>query len=207
MIGVGLLGYKGLADGERALETTYSDQVLPLLQLKVVYDSYAVTIDNDCHNVVDGIISWEEGRRSVAAARARADRSWKSYLDTRLGGEEKRLVDDTRPLAKSVDAAMDRLADILQKEDRERLKNFNGAELPRTIEPYCSKLNELSDLQGREVAIKSPRPGAPDEHVKLVLISVGAAVGLTASSLASTSPASPETSPCSSGRCSNPGCR
>ena len=39
MIGVGLLGYKGLSDGERALETTYSDQVLPLIQLKTVYDS------------------------------------------------------------------------------------------------------------------------------------------------------------------------
>jgi len=33
LIGVGLLGYKGLVDGERGLETTYADQVLPLIRL------------------------------------------------------------------------------------------------------------------------------------------------------------------------------
>src|SRR5882724_11110196 len=117
LIGVGLLGYKGLVDGERGLETTYADQVLPLIRLKAVYNSYAVTIDNDCHNLADGAISWEAARKSIAAARARADQAWAGYLETGLGGEERRLVDDTRPLAKAVEAAMGRLADILQKED------------------------------------------------------------------------------------------
>src|SRR5471032_1747626 len=147
MVGVGLLGYKGLADGERALETTYADQVLPMVHLKVVYDSYAVTIDNDCHNVADGVVSWAEGRKSVAAARSRADRAWKNYLETSIAGDEKRLVDEALPLAKAVDMAMDRLTDILQKEDRERLKAFNNTELYHAIEPYCTKLNELSNLQ------------------------------------------------------------
>ena len=179
MIGVGLLGYKGIADGERALETTYADQVLPLIHLKSVYDSYAVTIDNACHNIADGSLSWEEGRKNIAAARTRADRAWKSYLDSGLGGEEKRLVDEALPLAKSVDAAMDRLTDILQKEDRDRLKAFNSSELYRVIDPYCVKLNELCDVQGKEVADKIAEAGRSNRATSLTLfVSIVIAVGI-----------------------------
>src|SRR3984885_4483119 len=48
------------------------------------------------------------------------------------------------PLAKAVDAALDRLTDILQKEDRERLKSFTSSELYPVIDQYGAKLNELS---------------------------------------------------------------
>ncbi len=179
MIGVGLLGYKGLADGERTLETTYADQVLPLVQLKSAYDSYAVTIVDDCHKIADGSFSWEEGRKNIAAAKTRADRAWKSYLETGLGVEEKRLVDEALPLAKAADAAMDRLADILQKEDRERLKTFNSTELYRAIDPFCTKLNELSNVQDDEVAAKITEAGRTNRTMGLTLLaSIVVAVAL-----------------------------
>ena len=179
MIGVGLLGYKGLTDGERALETTYADQVLPLIHLKVVYDSYAVAVDNECHKLADSVVSWEEGRKNIAAATARADRAWKSYLETSHGGEEKRLVDEALPLAKSLEAAMERLADILQKEDRDRLKTFNSTDLYRTIDPFCTKLNELSDVQGKEVATTIAEAGRTNRTMGLtLLVSIIAAVAL-----------------------------
>ncbi len=170
VVGVGLLGYKGLADGERALETTYADQVLPLIQLKVVNDSYAITVDNDCRKLMDSVVSWEEGRKDIQAAKARADRAWRSYLETDLGGEEKRLVEEALPLAKVVDATMDRLADILQKEDRERLKTFAGTELHRATDPYCAKLDELSTVQGKEVADKIAETGQTNRMMRIALV-------------------------------------
>ena len=178
MIGVGLLGYKGLSDGERALETTYSDQVLPLIQLKAVYDSYAVVVVDDCHKVSGGTLSWEQGRKTIAAARARADHAWKSYSETNLGVEEKQLVDDALPLMKPLDAAMDRLEDILQKEDRDQLKTFDSTELYRAVDPYCAKLNELSELQGKEVATKIAEAEKTDrtENLTLLISTVAAVV-------------------------------
>ena len=34
MLGVGWLGYRGMAGGERLLHSTYADQILPLIYLK-----------------------------------------------------------------------------------------------------------------------------------------------------------------------------
>ncbi len=160
VVGVGLLGYKGLADGELALETTYADQVLPLIQLKTVSESYAITVDNACRRIIDNVVSWEDGRQNVSTAKAQADHAWRSYLETNLGTEEKRLVDDALPLAKTVDAAVDRLADILQKEDRERLKTFTSAELHRAIDPYCAKAERALRCAGvRKWRQRLPRLG------------------------------------------------
>ncbi len=179
MVGVGLLGYKGLVDGERALESTFADQVLPLIHLKTVHDSYAVTVVETCQKISDGSVSWEDGRKKITAARATADREWIAYNKTSHDREEKKLVDETVPLAKSVDAAMERLADILQKEDRDRLKSFNTTELYRVIDPYCTRLNELFNLQDDEVAAKIGEARRANSTMSVTLvISILVAVAL-----------------------------
>ena len=181
MIGVGLLGYKGLKDGERALESTYADQVLPLIQLQTVYDNYAVVIVDTSHKIDSATISWNEGRKLIGAARSEADRGWRSYLATDHGSEEKRVVDETLPLANAVAAAMGRLDDILQKEDRERLKTFNATELYGTFDPFCAKLKQLSDVQAQEVAGKIAAVGQTNRTTGLTLLaSILAAVALAA---------------------------
>lgn len=179
VVGVGLLGYKSLNDGETALETTYADQVVPLGQLKRVYNSYAVTLVDYCHKLADGAVSWEEGRRVVGAARTNAEREWSAYIRTGHGEEEKRLVGEIAPLAKALDGAMDRLAEILRLEDRDRLKAFNAADLYRVVDPYCAKLDELSESQAREVAAKIVEEERADKSMAATLLGgIAIAVGL-----------------------------
>ena len=170
MVGVGWLGYKGIGDGERALESTMADQMQPLINLKTVYDCYAVTLVDSCQKIATGSVSWEDGRKKIAAARATADHEWIAYNKTNHGEEEKRLVDEVPPLAKSLDAAMERLGDILQKEDRERLKAFAATELYRAVDPYCTKINELFNLQDDEVAAKIAEAGRANKTMGLTLL-------------------------------------
>ena len=179
MAGVGLLGYKGLADGERALQTTYDDQVIPLIQLKDVFDSYAVTVVDDCRKISDGTLSWEEGCKSIAATRGQADRAWQSFLDGGHDSEEKRLLDEALPMAKTLGATMDRLGNILQKEDRDQLKTFGTTELDRVVNPYCGKLDELSKYQAKEAANAIAAAEHTSRTMSLVLlVSILAAVAL-----------------------------
>ena len=179
MIGVGLLGYKGIADGERALESTFADQVQPLIHLKKIHDGYAVTVVDDSQKIAASILSWEEGRKAIAAARASADREWMNYVKTNHGVEEKRFVDEALPLAKALDAAMERLVDILQKEDRERLKTFNTTELYRATDPFCAKVNELFNVQDNEVAAKIAEAARVNKTMGFtLLVSIVVAVAL-----------------------------
>ena len=170
VVGVGMLGYRGIAEGERALHSTYSDQVMPLIHLKSVYDSYAVEVDNACRNIDGGGLSWVEGRKTIAAARSRADLSWRDFQALSHESEEKRLLDEALPLAKSLDAAMDRLGDILQKEDHDQLKIFNASELARVVAPYCAKLDELSHNQVKEVTDNISAAERTNRTMNLVLL-------------------------------------
>jgi len=88
MIAIGLLGYKGMVNDERSLQTTYTDQVVPLIDLKVAYDSYAVGVVDTCHKLSAETISWEDARKAITAATTSADRSWKAYVETNFSPEK-----------------------------------------------------------------------------------------------------------------------
>ena len=180
MVGVGLLGYKGLADGERNLESTYSHQVVPLLHLKIIYDAYAVTIMDACEKIDLGTLTWAEGRKLVATTRSEAQKEWKAYAATEHDEAENRLVEEILPLARSLDAALDRLAEILQKEDHEGLKTFRAKELFQTTDPYATKLNEIFAAQGKEVELKILAAEHTNRTISVILlISVIAAAVLS----------------------------
>jgi CHASE3 domain sensor protein len=48
--------------------TIYADQVLPLQQLKLVADAYAVSIVDNAHKVRAGSVSFADGRQTIARA-------------------------------------------------------------------------------------------------------------------------------------------
>ncbi len=170
VIGVGLLGYKGLAEGEKALQSTYEDQVLPLIELKTVYDSYAVAVVDVCHKIDSGALPWAEGAKVAAAARDRADVAWKNFQDTNHDAEEKSLLNEALPLAKALDFSLNKLTEILKKEDRDQLKAFVTTELYAAVDPYCGKLDELSHTQVKEVAANIAAAERSNRTMSLVLL-------------------------------------
>src|SRR6185295_6502793 len=129
MIAIGLIGYKGMVDGEAALRGVYNDEIVVMLEIKAVSDAYAVTVVDTCHKMSDGAVPFAEGRKAILSAKDHADKAWKQLMAGNLTGEEKRLADDASVLARGVDAAILRLKDIMDKEDKDRLHAFNTNEL------------------------------------------------------------------------------
>jgi methyl-accepting chemotaxis protein len=152
---------------------------MPLLHLKKVYDSYAVTLVDNCNKLAADRVAWAEARQTIAAARTVGEREWNYYLKCAHEGEEIRLLDEALVMKKALDAATERLGDILQHEDRERLKTFNGADLYRTVDPFCAKLNELSEEQGKQVVDKINEAGRETKTMTITLLaSIAVAVAL-----------------------------
>lgn len=180
MICIGLLGYKGMADGENTLRTTNADQVQPLIQLKGVFDAYAVTIVDNCHKVRAGLVDWAQARKAVAASLENARRAWAAYLTTNHSEAEKALVAAAQEKSRAVDAAMVQLQDILKREDAEALRAFNSGVLYQALEPYCDQLDALSQYQAQEVAENIASIESGDDSLKLeLLIALGSAVLLS----------------------------
>ena len=89
---VGLTGLKGMSQSVGGLRTVYEDRVVPLRDLKVIADLYAVNIVDMTHKVRNGNIDWAEARKNLQEARTGINKTWTAYKATYLVEQEKKLV-------------------------------------------------------------------------------------------------------------------
>ncbi|HEX2011946.1 MAG TPA: methyl-accepting chemotaxis protein [Roseateles sp.] len=147
MAALALAGMALLAQSNEALRTVYDDRVVPLRQLKIVADMYAVNIVDTTHKVRMGNLDWATGARLVDEASATVRRTWGEYSRTFLVPEEQRLVAETGPLMARADALSGRLRALLAAHDMAGLERLAVQELYATIDPLSDKLNALVTVQ------------------------------------------------------------
>jgi methyl-accepting chemotaxis protein len=144
---LGLIGLKGIQDTNDAVKTLYMDRVLPLKQLKIVADMYAVNIVDTSHKVRNGNLTWAQGEENVTTALKEVDNQWKAYTSTYLVEDEKKLISEAEPLFINANKATATLQNILRTHDEKALITFTTSELYPAIDPLSEKISALTDLQ------------------------------------------------------------
>src|SRR5690606_6802702 len=107
--GLTLCGWLLASSGTKGLETVYLDRVVPLRDLKVIADMYAVNIVDASHKARSGELSMQQAEAAVGEARAQIAEQWAAYTATTLVPEEARLVTAAKPLMAAADALGQRL--------------------------------------------------------------------------------------------------
>ena len=179
MLIIGFMGLYSAKNSHDALETVYLDRVVPLKDLKVIADMYAINIVDTSHKVRNGNLKWDEGRKNVDEVLKTIAEKWKTYLATTLVDEEKKLVEEIKPLMKTADAAVAKLSDILKKEDQHALAEFTISELYSAIDPVSGKFSDLVDLQlkvAKEEHEKSSKGYELSKMLSIAAIIVGIAL-------------------------------
>lgn len=143
------LGFNGVKSGKEAVTTLYADRVVPLRQLKIISDMYAVNIVDMSHKVRNGNLTFEEGEHAVLDSMAEIDKEWKLYTATYLVPEEKRLISEVEPLFLDANNVTKRLLEIIRSKDADAISAFTINELYPAIDPLTAKIGELIDLQLR----------------------------------------------------------
>ncbi|HEX2767988.1 MAG TPA: MCP four helix bundle domain-containing protein, partial [Geobacteraceae bacterium] len=77
LIIVGVVGVMMAKVSNDGLDTVYNDRVVPLEQLKIISDMYAVNIVDTSHKVRNGGLSWNDGRKNVDDAVKVINEKWK----------------------------------------------------------------------------------------------------------------------------------
>jgi methyl-accepting chemotaxis protein len=144
---IGVNGLRSMAMCVAGLQTVYDDRVVPLRDLKVIADMYAVNIVDTSHKVRNGNISWEEGLKNLADAEIQINEKWKHYKNTVLVAEEERLVAEIEPMFKSTQIELDHLRDILTRQDKQAIAEFTAGPLYPAIDPISGKFSDLIEVQ------------------------------------------------------------
>jgi methyl-accepting chemotaxis protein len=147
MAGLGIYGLVQLKATVGGLQTVYNDRVVPLRDLKLIADMYAVNIVDTTHKVRNGNIDWQQARQNVDAALKTIDEKWKGYLATVLVDDEQKLVTEIHPLMETSQVSLTKLRGILQKEDKIQLAEFASNELYPVIDPLSDRFSQLIAVQ------------------------------------------------------------
>ncbi len=152
-----IVGWRALSAANEDLRIVYEDDVVPLNQLKVISDAYAVFVVDASHKVRNGNFTWEEGQKSVADATADIRRDLNAFFGRPgMNATEMRLVQELKSLLVPADAAVEKLNRILQARDSAALDAFIKDELYQTIDPVTEKIGFLivNQVEDAEAAFK-----------------------------------------------------
>ncbi|WP_430913323.1 methyl-accepting chemotaxis protein [Methylobacterium sp. sgz302541] len=141
------VGWYASSVANQGLDTIYADRVVPLRDLKIIADMYAVNIVDTAHKVRNGMMPWPKGSESVAEAEKTIKQKWSDYAATQMSGQEKRLADAAKASMKAADAGVIELLTILKGNDQAALDRFVVARLYQVIDPVSEGIGKLVDLQ------------------------------------------------------------
>lgn len=144
---IGLLGLHNLKSGNQEFKSVYEDRIVPLKQLKIISDLYAINIVDTVHKTNAQSLSYDEALKAIKTAKMTIAQTWKAYTATKLTIEEKQLVEKSSKLFLPADRMVESLLSIMEKKDKERLAYIGEKELYPAIDPITSVIGELVDLQ------------------------------------------------------------
>ena len=176
----GVVGIVGLRQTKAGLDTVYNDRVVPLKQLKIIADDYAVAIVDAANKANAGRTTAEETLKGVNDASVRIQKTWKAYMATALTPDEVKLAAEAEQLYVPADAAVEKLRAHLAGKTgnlKGTLAEFDGP-LYDQIDPISGKITELVDLQLR--VAEAEYQAAHKRYATVLWLCIGAlALGVT----------------------------
>jgi methyl-accepting chemotaxis protein len=179
---VGGAGYYGMRSMTASMQSIYDDRVVPLQQLKLVADAYAVSIVDTTHKVRAGKLTFEEGLDSVDKATTVISEQWSAYLSTTLTEDESKIIQSVKQDMQRSDKAVAELKHILAARDTVALENFAKNDLYPAIDPTSGGISTLSEYQ--LTAASQLQKDGQALFGMLTLLMLGVAITITLAAIA-----------------------
>ena len=149
-------GLQKVKNTNAAINTIYDDRVVPLKQLKIVSDMYAVNIVDSTNKVAAGIFEAKKGLSEVNASASNINTQWKAYIATELTADEKRGVDKATQLMAKAEPVVASLRSAMESGDKEKVASLIKP-VYEAIDPLTEVIGTLVDIQLDEAKLEHDR--------------------------------------------------
>ncbi|MEI6414166.1 MAG: methyl-accepting chemotaxis protein [Pseudomonadota bacterium] len=151
MVGIGLLGLRGMETTGAALDRVYHEQVVPLRDLNIITDLYTLTIVDATRQVRDGTFTPAKAIEAIDGAMAHIRKEWQEYLASPLEEGEKVLVQQLSPLMAASDQAIANLRAYLDAGQVNEMAAYATTTLYPSINAVAENLAVLTNAQIQSV--------------------------------------------------------
>ncbi|MBN7771515.1 methyl-accepting chemotaxis protein [Marinobacter daepoensis] len=185
--GLSLYALLVFSDINRGVSSIYSDRVVPLKDLKIISDDYAVLVVDTINKANAGRMTPEEALRQIEIAESEIRANWVEYTQTLLTAREQQLVRETERLLSEANKGIAEAKKILRNAPSNaqgQLDQIDGP-LYDVIDPVTEKIGELIHLQLEVAASERESVGEiyskslmlyPTTAVVAAVLSIGASV-------------------------------
>ncbi|NYT39781.1 Tar ligand binding domain-containing protein [Sphingomonas sp. R-74633] len=148
VLGAVIAGFSWSATTSRnALDTVLADRVIPLKDLKLVADSYAVNIVDSAQKARTGNLSFDQAAANIQKGKADLDAAWKRYAASDATEEEEALAKQAEAAMAKANDGVARLEKILRAGDRAGLDQFIAGEIYADVDPVSDTVGKLVNMQ------------------------------------------------------------
>ncbi|CAM3977867.1 HAMP domain-containing methyl-accepting chemotaxis protein [Arcobacter cloacae] len=150
LLSIAILGIFGIVELKKVnsgLETVYNDSVVPLEQLKIIADEYAINIVVTTHQTRNGNFDFQKCISNINGAKEKIFNNWQKYMSTKLTVDEQKLANETNVLKKVGDELAEKIKKACENQDIDSLINITKNELYPSIDPIGEKISALINLQ------------------------------------------------------------
>lgn len=150
LLSIAILGIFGIVELKKVnsgLETVYNDRVVPLEQLKIIADEYAINIVDTTHQTRNGNFDFQKCISNINGAKEKIFNNWQKYMSTKLTADEQKLANETNVLKKVGDQLAEKIKKACENQDIDSLINITKNELYPSIDPIGEKISALINLQ------------------------------------------------------------
>ncbi|WP_439629911.1 methyl-accepting chemotaxis protein [Shinella sp.] len=139
--------YYGISAMTDSMKSIYDDRVVPLQQLKLVSDAYAVNIVDTTHKLHAGNLDWQQAATNIDSAKQTITDQWSTYLSTELTPQESVIVEKVKTDMAKSDVKVEELKGILRLHDITKLDTFVKNDLYPAIDPTTEGIGKLTEYQ------------------------------------------------------------
>lgn len=172
LLAISMFGWNAVKLQHAGIETIYKDRVIPLRDLKIIADNYAVSIIDLTNKTNAGLITAEVAYSELEKAQNTISKKWHDYMATYLTDEEKKLAAEADKLFMPADTHVKDLMRFLKTKSgtiKGELNEYDGP-LYANIDPISNKISELVELQLNIVDKEYKISTSQFEDAKLICI-------------------------------------
>ncbi|WP_028470846.1 methyl-accepting chemotaxis protein [Neptunomonas japonica] len=167
-----------LKEADVGVGRIYDDRIVPLKDLKIIADNYAIYVIDAVNKANAGTMPAPEALLGIRNAREEIKETWAKFMATTLTTKEARLANEANVLFIVANSALDPLEQALQKlngSNPNQLDKYDGP-LYEAIDPISDKISELIDLQLRVAGEERAQINEAYQNQVFLMIAEGTAI-------------------------------
>ncbi|MGL5398567.1 MAG: methyl-accepting chemotaxis protein [Shewanella sp.] len=149
LVTIGIIAINMMGKIQQSVERIYNDRIVPIDDLKVIADKYAVDVIDAVNKANAGGFSASQAANALESANSAINQHWPKYLATELTQEESQLTLQAERLFLPANQQIEQLIAHLRNFNGDLAHQLNDKILPlyQAIDPISGKISELIELQ------------------------------------------------------------